>query len=74
MSGQVPVIVHPPQPDGGRRVTIRDEYVGTAYHLLDVVEFLRLAGLPEADTKIDDPELLEWRGGGPTYWAPEARG
>lgn len=55
-------------------MTIRDGYVGTAYHLLDVVEFLRLAGLPEADTKIDDPELLEWRGGGPTYWAPEARG
>ncbi|MET7355769.1 hypothetical protein ABZT42_49900, partial [Streptomyces mirabilis] len=48
------VVVHPPQPDGGRQVTIRGEPVGTAYHLLDLVELMRLAGLPEADTTIDD--------------------
>ncbi len=64
----VPVIVQPPEPDGGRRVTIRGEYVGTAYHLLDVVEFLRRAGLPETDTTVDDPDLIEWRGLGPKAW------
>jgi hypothetical protein len=62
------VVVHPPQPDGGRRVTIRGEPVGTAYHLLDLVELLRLADLPETDTTIDDPELIEWREGGPDVW------
>jgi hypothetical protein len=64
----VSVVVHPPQPDGGRQVTIRGEPVGTAYHLLDLVELMRLAGLPEADTTIDDPELIDWRGGGPKVW------
>ncbi|MGW7238088.1 hypothetical protein [Streptomyces sp. NPDC054804] len=63
-----PVVVQPPGPDGGRRVTIRGEYVGTAYHLLDVVEFLRRAGLPEANTTVDDPDLIEWRGMGPKAW------
>lgn len=64
----VPVTVQPPGPDGGRRVTVRGEYVGTAHHLLDVVEFLRLKGLPETDTAIDDPRLIDWRGGGPAAW------
>jgi hypothetical protein len=44
---QAPVIVQPPSPDGGRRVAIRGEYVGTAYHLLDVVEFLRRTVCPK---------------------------
>ncbi|CAL9510127.1 hypothetical protein SUDANB150_03576 [Streptomyces sp. enrichment culture] len=65
------MIVQPPSPDGGRRVAIRGEYVGTAYHLLDVVEFLRRAGLPESDTTLDAPELIEWRGGGPGAWAAD---
>ncbi|MGV4988756.1 hypothetical protein ACWC0C_09790 [Streptomyces sp. NPDC001709] len=63
-----PVIVEPPSPDGGRRVTIRGEFVGTAYHLLDLVEYLRRRGLPETDTTLDDPDLIEWRGGGPEAW------
>lgn len=66
--GGAPVIVQPPGPDGGRRVSIRGEYVGTAHHLLDVVEFLRRAGLPEASTTVDDPELIEWQGIGPSAW------
>lgn len=65
-----PVIVEPPSPDGGRRVRVHGEYVGTAYHLLDVVEFLRRSGLPETDTKVDDQNLIEWRGGGPNTWTP----
>ncbi|MFH9968332.1 hypothetical protein ACH4PR_44725 [Streptomyces mirabilis] len=68
MPESVSVVVHPPQPDGGRQVMIRGEPVGTAYHLLDLVELMRLAGLPEADTTIDDPELIDWRGGGPEVW------
>ncbi|MFJ9348457.1 hypothetical protein [Streptomyces sp. NPDC101237] len=63
-----PVVVQPPGTDGGRKVTIRGEYVGTAYHLLDVVEFLRRAGLPEANTTVDDPDLIDWRGPGPKAW------
>lgn len=73
MSGDAPVIVHPPLPGGGRRVMIRGEAAGTAYNLLDVIEFLRRAGLPEADTTIDDPELIDWLGGGPDHWGEEPR-
>ncbi|MEU3299030.1 MULTISPECIES: hypothetical protein [unclassified Streptomyces] len=68
MAENPPVIVHPLAPSGGRRVTIHGEEVGTAYHLFDVLEFVRRAGLPEADTAVDDPALIEWRGGGPDAW------
>jgi hypothetical protein len=68
MAEEAPVVVHPVSPDGGRVVTVRGDRIGVAFHLLDVVEFLRRAGLPEADTAIDDPELIEWRGGGPDVW------
>ncbi|AVZ74295.1 hypothetical protein SLUN_21175 [Streptomyces lunaelactis] len=68
MAEDAPVIVHPVSPDGGRRVTIRGEAVGVASNLFDLLEFLRRADLPEADTAIDDPELIEWRGGGPETW------
>ncbi|WP_425264957.1 hypothetical protein [Streptomyces yokosukanensis] len=61
-------MVQPPSPDGGRQVTIGGEFVGIAYHLLDVVELLRRTGLPETDTTVDDPILIEWRGGGPQAW------
>ncbi|GAA3114006.1 hypothetical protein ACFQ0X_42365 [Streptomyces rectiviolaceus] len=71
MSGDAPVIVHPPLPDGGRRVVIRGKTVGTAYNLLDVIEYLRRAGLPEADTTIDDPELIDWVGAGPDQWGQD---
>lgn len=68
-----PVVVHPPEPDGSRRVTIRGAYVGTAYHLLDLIEFLHLADLPKTDSTIDDPELIEWLGGGPDAWSAGPR-
>ncbi|MEV1050059.1 hypothetical protein [Streptomyces sp. NPDC049887] len=69
MGTNPPVIVHPIESSGGRPVTIRGEPVGTAHDLFDVLEFLRRANLPEADTAVDDPELIEWRGGGPQSWA-----
>ncbi|MEU6664200.1 hypothetical protein [Streptomyces sp. NPDC046821] len=71
MAHTAPVTVYPPRSDGGRRVTIRGKDVGTAYNLLDVLEFLRAKGLPEADTTIDDPALIDWHGAGPDYWGPD---
>ncbi|MET8678727.1 hypothetical protein ABZW18_14395 [Streptomyces sp. NPDC004647] len=67
---QPPVVVHP-WLDGARRVTIRGESVGKAYSLSDVVEFLRLAGLEAHAFGVDDPNLIEWRGGGPADWPDE---
>ncbi|MFI0821958.1 hypothetical protein ACH4TX_40275 [Streptomyces sp. NPDC021098] len=64
MTERPPVIVHPPSPSGGRRVTIRGEIVGLAHGPTDLLEFLRRAGAPE-DARLDDPELIEWRSGGP---------
>jgi hypothetical protein len=69
MDVQPPVVVLAPQADGGRRVTVHGERVGTAYNLFDVLDFLHSAGLPaEEDQAVDDPELIEWRGGGPYVW------
>lgn len=63
------VVIYPPGEDGGRRVRAGARFLGMAYGLLDVVEFLRLAGLDEVD---DDwmrrSTLVEWRGGGPDVW------
>ncbi|MEU8870497.1 hypothetical protein AB0D24_04890 [Streptomyces javensis] len=60
------VIVHPPSPEGGRRVTIRGEAAGLARGPEDLLEFLRRAGAE--DVALDDRELIEWRGGGPDAW------
>ncbi|GGZ42051.1 hypothetical protein [Streptomyces bluensis] len=68
MDSHAPVVVLPPSPDGGRQVTIHGEDVGTAYSLFDVLDLLRDAGLPSEDRAVDDPELIEWRGGGPYDW------
>ncbi|MER5970105.1 MULTISPECIES: hypothetical protein [unclassified Streptomyces] len=65
-----PVVVHP-WLDGARRVTIRGESVGKAHSLGDVVEFLRVAGLDEDTVRVDDPRLIDWRGGGPADWPDE---
>ena len=68
MDVRPPVVVHPPASDGGRRVTIHGERVGTAYGLFDVMDLLHQADLPAEDRAVDDPELIEWRGGGPYDW------
>ncbi|MEU5595595.1 hypothetical protein [Streptomyces sp. NPDC020298] len=65
MSTGPPVVVLPPAADGGRQVTVRGERVGTAYDLFDVLDLVHRAGLPAEDQAVDDPELIEWRGGGP---------
>ncbi|WP_367047195.1 hypothetical protein [Streptomyces sp. Je 1-332] len=68
MTWQTPIIVHPPAADGGRRITVRGQAVGVARDDRDLVEFLRRAGLGDADMALDDPHLVEWRGGGAHVW------
>ena len=59
-----PIVVHRPSPTGGRRVTVvGGEILGLAYDDHDLVEFLRRAGLPDAERILDDPQWVEWRGG-----------
>ncbi|MCB5908970.1 hypothetical protein [Streptomyces pinistramenti] len=70
MTEHPPVIVHPPTPSGGRRVTVRGQIVGLAHGRGDVAEFLRRAGFcePSDDIALDDPRLIEWRGGDLDAW------
>ncbi|MGW1840654.1 hypothetical protein [Streptomyces sp. BBFR2] len=70
MTEHPPVIVHPPSPSGGRRVTVHGQIVGLAHGRGDVAEFLRRAGLgePAEDITLDDPNLVEWRGGDLNDW------
>lgn len=49
-------------------MTIRGQIVGLAHNDADLVEFLRRAGLDEADISLDDPHLVEWRGGRAHHW------
>ncbi|PSM45323.1 hypothetical protein C6Y14_04540 [Streptomyces dioscori] len=71
MSEHPAVLVHPPRGDGGRRVTVHGEPVGTAMNLPDIVEFLRRAGLEFDENEVTVSPLIEWRGGGSSYWGPE---
>jgi len=69
MASAQPIVIYPPAQDGGRRVRVNDQFVGMAYGLLDIVEFLRLSGLEEADDDwVRQSGLIEWRGGGPDAW------
>ncbi|MGW3028049.1 hypothetical protein [Streptomyces sp. NPDC001221] len=67
-----PIVVHQPSATGGRRVTVhqhgRDEVLGTAYSDRDLVVFLEGAGLTDPEGVLDDPQWIEWRGGGPHEW------
>ncbi|MEV5440651.1 hypothetical protein AB0K80_32305 [Streptomyces sp. NPDC052682] len=69
MAGAHPIVIYPPAEDGGRRVRVDGRFVGLAYGLLDIVEFLRLAGLDDVDDDwVRHSALIEWRGGGPDAW------
>ena len=69
MADAQPIVIYPPAEDGGRRVRVGDNFRGMAYGLLDIVEFLRLAGLEDADEAwVRESGLVEWRGGGPDAW------
>lgn len=64
------MIVYPPSSSGGRRVTVRGQIVGTALGRGDVAAFLRRAGFAEGveEIDLDQPELIEWRGGDLDTW------
>ncbi|MEU3830749.1 MULTISPECIES: hypothetical protein [unclassified Streptomyces] len=64
-------VVYEPAEDGGRRVRLGDRFLGMAYTLLDVAEFLRGAGLGEVEPEeVAGADWVEWRGGGPGVWRP----
>ncbi|GGV82755.1 hypothetical protein [Streptomyces griseoloalbus] len=70
MASDQPIVIYPPGEDGGRRVRADGRFLGMAYGLLDVVEFLRLAGLESVDDDwVRQSALVEWRGGGPDAWS-----
>ncbi|AWT47131.1 MULTISPECIES: hypothetical protein [Streptomyces] len=69
MASPQPIVVYPPGEDGGRRVRVDGRFVGMAYGPLDIVEFLRLAGLDDVDDDwVRASALIEWRGGGAEVW------
>ncbi|MER5359969.1 hypothetical protein [Streptomyces sp. NPDC002785] len=60
----VPIVVHRPAPaTGGRAVTINGDLVGLAHGDRDLIEFLRRAGVYDAEHVLDDPSWIEWRDG-----------
>ncbi|OIV39397.1 hypothetical protein BIV57_00715 [Mangrovactinospora gilvigrisea] len=61
-----PIIVHPPDEHGSRRVDVTGIHVGRAFGRQDVEEFARRSGFENLD--ITDPRMVEWRGGGPEAW------
>lgn len=64
------LVVHPPDSHGWRRVRYDGQLLGTAYRMSDIPVFLTAAGMADAeDIDLTDPEIVEWRGGGPETWA-----
>lgn len=68
MAERPPIVVHPPSPTGGRRVTVDGEILGLANSGADLLEFLRRAGLDPETVSLDDDDLIEWRGGSQNVW------
>ncbi|MBD2818880.1 hypothetical protein ACFC5H_31650 [Streptomyces rochei] len=69
MTSAPPVIVYPPDEEGGRRVRVDGEVLGRAYGVQDVARFLQEAGLQDWDElDVVRSTLVEWRGGGPDVW------
>ena len=66
------IVVHPPAPTGGRRVSAHGETLGTAYGLVDLIEYLSRAGLDIATIDLDDETVIEWQGAGREVWGREA--
>ncbi|MEU6993988.1 hypothetical protein ABZ953_25460 [Streptomyces sp. NPDC046465] len=59
------IIVQPAAAGGGRRVTVGSVALGLAHDDRDLIEFLRRAGLEDAEGLVlGDSPLIEWRGGG----------
>lgn len=70
MPGPRPVIVYPPDEDGGRRVRVDGTILGRAFSVREVAAFMQEAGLQEFDEMdVVRSALIEWRGGGSDVWA-----
>ncbi|MFD7334861.1 hypothetical protein ACFV98_02510 [Streptomyces violascens] len=61
--GTAPIVVHRIQGEGGRRVTIRGRIQGAVYSDADLIEVLRVVGVPDPDQVVDasSSPFLEWR-------------
>ncbi|GJF25713.1 hypothetical protein [Streptomyces sp. HO565] len=71
MSGDPAIVVYPPVQDGGRRVRFDGAFLGMAYTLIDIAEFLRRAGMEDVEASdVEVAQWIEWRGGGPHDWSP----
>ncbi|WP_223778796.1 hypothetical protein [Streptomyces sp. 135] len=69
MASTVPVVIYPPDGDGGRRVRVDGTILGRAYSVLDVARFMQEAGLQDWDEMdVVRSGMIEWRGGGPDAW------
>ncbi|MFG1807415.1 hypothetical protein [Streptomyces sp. NPDC049040] len=63
-----PRVIVEPVVGGRRRVRVGTEILGVACGPVDVIEFLRRAGLDPDQVDLDDPDLVDWRGGGSDVW------
>ncbi|MEU7399983.1 hypothetical protein [Streptomyces sp. NPDC044948] len=69
MATDRPVIVYPPDEQGGRRVRVDGTVLGLARSVQDVAAFMQQAGLQSFDEMdVVRSALIEWRGGGPDVW------
>ncbi|WP_055546530.1 hypothetical protein [Streptomyces sp. NBRC 110028] len=71
MSDETParprVVVEEPL-DGRRRVRVDGEDVGVVVDPDELRRLLTRAGLTDEAAPIDDPNLIDWQGGGPDDW------
>ncbi|WP_122614499.1 hypothetical protein [Streptomyces sp. Tu 4128] len=69
MTSSQPVVIYPPDEDGGRRVRVDGEILGRAFGVQDVARFMQEAGLQEWDEMdVVRSDLIDWRGGGSDIW------
>ncbi|MGW3813441.1 hypothetical protein [Streptomyces sp. NPDC005046] len=69
MTSVLPVVVYPPDEDGGRRVRVDGVILGRAFSVLDIAAFMQTAGLQDwGEMDVVRSDLIEWRGGGPEAW------
>ncbi|MFF9270441.1 hypothetical protein [Streptomyces rochei] len=69
MSSTLPVVIYPPDEDGGRRVRVDGQVLGRAFSVQDIARFMQEAGLQDwGEMDVVRSALIDWRGGGPDVW------